>query len=42
MSSALMNAVKERKECSLARLEAGAESKMVEGIGLREEEPWLR
>ena len=36
MSSAPMNAVKERKECSLARREAGAESKMVEDINLRE------
>lgn len=32
MSSAPMNAVNERKECSLARLEARAESRMVEDI----------
>lgn len=37
MSSAPMNAVKERKACSLARREAGAESKMVEDIGLERE-----
>jgi hypothetical protein len=39
MRSAPMNAVKERKACSLARREAGAESRMVDDIGARGE-PW--
>lgn len=38
MSSAPMNAVKERKECSLARREARAESRMVDDINLREKQ----
>ena len=41
MSSAPMNAVKERKQCSLARREAGTESRMVEDIGLREKQRGL-
>ena len=35
MRSAPMNAVNERKECSLAKREAGAESRMVDGISPR-------
>ena len=37
MSSAPMKAVKERKECSLARREARAESRIVEDINPKRE-----